>query len=265
MRPNTIRYLSLPTAVGSMLVMVCLVLSVVQSTAAKSHGQVFIHDDVPVAHRNKLLTELRKITGWTRLTFADDGRLTIDGAETRQGSSGAQALLARAVSGNKVIVLEDASSRADVAFCRVVPGKWNNENPSQPPAYVILIDFTDFEQIVGDKEARASFHVGWGLLHELDHVVSDTADTESEDDLGECEVHINAMRKEVGLPVRASYFFKASPLKTDPNFRSRFVRLPFEQRDTASNKTKRYWLTWDALVVGGLTKDQTASVRALVR
>src|SRR5690349_978783 len=265
MRPNTIRYLSLPTAVGSMLVMVCLVLSVVQSTAAKSHGQVFIHDDVPVAHRNKLLTELRKITGWTRLTFADDGRLTIEGAETREGSSGAQALLARAVSGDKVIVLEDASSRPDVAFCRVVPGKWNNENPSQPPAYVILIDFTDFEQIVGDKEARASFHVGWGLLHELDHVVSDTADTESEDDLGECEVHINAMRKEVGLPVRASYFFKASPLKTDPNFRSRFVRLPFEQRDTASNKTKRYWLTWDALVVGGVTKDQTASVRALVR
>jgi hypothetical protein len=146
-----------------------------------------------------------------------------------------------------------------------VPGKWSNENSSQPPAYVILIDFTDFEQIVGDKEARASFHVGWGLLHELDHVVSDTADSESEADLGECEVHINAMRKEVGLPVRASYFFKASSLKTDPNFRSRFVRLPFEQRDTASNKTKRYWLTWDAAIVGGVTKDQSASVRALVR
>lgn len=262
MRPNTIRYPSLPTAVGLIL---AIVFGVAPPAVARSQGQVFIRDDVPVAHRNKLLTELRKITGWTKLTFADDGRLTIDSSETRQGSSGAQALLTRAISGDKVIVLEDASSRSDVAFCRVVPGKWNNENSSQPPAFVILIDFTDFEQIVGDKQARASFHVGWGLLHELDHVISDTADSESEDDLGECEVHINAMRKEVGLPVRASYFFKASPLKTDPNFRSRFVRLPFEQRDTASNKTKRYWLTWDAAVVGGITKDQSASVRALVR
>jgi hypothetical protein len=265
MRPNTIRYPSLLTAVRLVLAMLCVVLGLAPSASAKSEGQLFIRDDVSAAHRNKLLTELRKITGWTKLTFADDGRLTIDSADTRQGSSGAQALVVRAVSGDKVIVLEDASSRSDVAFCRVVPGKWNTDNFSQPPAYVILIDFTDFEQIVGDKEARASFHVGWGLLHELDHVVSDTADSEREDDLGECEVHINAMRAEVGLPVRASYFFKASPLKTDPNFRSRFVRLPFEQRDTASNKTKRYWLTWDAAIVGGLTKDQSASVRALVR
>lgn len=265
MRPNTIRYPSLLTTVRLVLAIVCLV-AAAQSASAKSVGQVFIRDDVSAAHRNKLLTELRKITGWTKLTFADDDhRLTLDVSETRPGSQSAQALLTRAVSGDKVIVLEDASSRSDVAFCRVVPGKWSNENSSQPPAYVILIDFTDFEQIVGDKEARASFHVGWGVLHELDHVVSDTADSESEDDLGECEVHINAMRKEVGLPVRASYFFKASPLRTDPNFRSRFVRLPFEQRDTASNKTKRYWLTWDAAIVGGVTNAQSASVRALVR
>jgi hypothetical protein len=263
MWPNTSRY---PSPMTKVLTVVCVVLGLSASAAAKSAGQVFIRDDVPVAHRNKLVNELRKITGWSRLRFADDGRLTIDSPSTDQGSSSAQALLTKAMSGDKVIVLEDASSRADVAFCRVVPGRWSKENSSQPPAYVILIDFTDFEQIVGDKEARASFHVGWGLLHELDHVVSDTSDSQSEDDLGECEVHINAMREEVGLPVRASYFFKASPLKTDPNFRSRFVRLPFEQRDSASNKTKRYWLTWDATIVGGLAKDnQSASVRALVR
>ena len=266
MRPNTIRYPSLLTAVRLVLAIGCVVVAIASSASAKSVGQVFIRDKVSIAHRNKLLAELGKITGWTKLTFADDDRLTLDSSETRRGSQSAQALLARAVSGDKVIVLEDASSRSDVAFCRVVPGRWSNENSSQPPAYVILIDFTDFEQIVGDKEARASFHVGWGLLHELDHVVSDTADSESEDDLGECEVHINAMRAEVGLPVRARYFFKPSPLKPDPNFRSRFVRLPFEQRDTASNKTKRYWLTWDAAVVGGLSNDkQSASVRALVR
>jgi hypothetical protein len=97
-------------------------------------------------------------------------------------------------------------------------------------------------------------------------VVHDSSDSDAAGDLGECERHINIMREEVGLPVRASYFFTALPLKTDPIFLSRFVRLPFEQRDAASKRTRRYWLSWDSTIVGGLASDcQSASVRALVR
>jgi hypothetical protein len=148
----------------------------------------------------------------------------------------------------------------------VVPGRWTTSDAARPRAFVVLIDFTDFERIIGDREARAAFHVGWGVLHEIDHVVSETEDSEIDGDLGECEVHINTMREEVGLPVRANYFYSTSPLKTDPNFNRRLVRLPFEQRDSASSRTRRYWLTWDAAIVGGLAKDsQSASVRALVR
>jgi hypothetical protein len=29
--------------------------------------------------------------------------------------------------------------------------------------HVVQIDFTDFRQVIGDKEALAAFDVGWGL------------------------------------------------------------------------------------------------------
>jgi hypothetical protein len=68
------------------------------------------------------------------------------------------------------------------------------------------------------------------------------------------------MRLEVGLPVRAEYFFSRAYLKADANFNARYVRLSFERRD--DSQTKRYWLVWDAVSVGGLTGD---AQRALVR
>jgi hypothetical protein len=69
------------------------------------------------------------------------------------------------------------------------------------------------------------------------------------------------MRREIGLPIRATYFFTLLPLKGDPNLLSRFVRLGFERENTQARKTKRYWLIWDAAVVGGLaSNDQTISL-----
>jgi hypothetical protein len=128
----------------------------------------------------------------------------------------------------------------------------------------VLIDFADFHEVIGDKEARAAFNVGWGVLHELDHVVSDSTDSDKQGLLGECETHINAMRREIGLPVRADYFYIESTLKADPNFNSKLVRLSFEQYDFNKLRTRRYWIVWDARVVGGLiTTNQTAAVRAV--
>lgn len=124
---------------------------------AKTPSRVVIRDDVRVAHRNELVNQLRTITGWTKLTFTNDGSLSIDTTDTLRGSKSAQSLLARAASGDKLIVLEDASSRADVAFCRVVPGRWTKGDAARPVAYVVLIDFTDFERIVGDKEHARRF------------------------------------------------------------------------------------------------------------
>jgi hypothetical protein len=230
----------------------CFVLLISSGAAAKSVSRVFVRENVSRAHREQLLNKLQKITGWSRLTFVADGALSVEANETIKGSKSARSLVTSAVSGSHVIVLEDASSRSDVAFCRVVPGRWTNGNAAGLDAHVVLIDFTDFDQIVGDAEARRSFDVGWAVLHEFDHVVMNSADTDVSDHVGECETHINKMRAELGLPLRGNYFFTASTLKADPNFNTRFVRLPFEQIDPSSRRLKRYWLTWDFTVVGGI-------------
>ena len=240
----------------------CVTLFISARATAKS---VVVRDNVPHDRRDQIINKLRKITGWTRLRFTSDGALSVEGSETVGGSTSARNLISKAISGHDAIVLEDASSRADVAFCRVVPGRWLNGNSAKTPAYVVLIDFTDFEQIVGDEEARAAFDVGWAVLHEIDHVVTNSEDSDDAentgDRLGDCEDHINRMRQELGLPQRASYFFTASTLKPDPNFNTRFVRLPFEQKDPASRRVKRYWLTWDFAAVGGFS----ASLNRLAR
>jgi hypothetical protein len=238
-------------------VVACFCLSALSSFAA-SH--VLLKPDISRAHRDELVARLRVITGLTHLNFESDGALRFDVSQASGGSATARELLSHAVQGANVIVLEDASSRSDVAFCRVVRGRWTRDESNRPPAYVVLIDFTDFQRLSGDAEARAAFDVGWGLLHEIDHVVSGSEDAKDEKGIGACEDHINEMRLEVGLPVRTGYFFSRAYLKADANFNARYVRLSFERRD--DSQTKRYWLVWDAVSVGGLTGD---AQHALVR
>jgi len=234
----------------------------VVSTFATSKGSVAIRDTVSPAKRNELVSKLRSISGLTKLSFDADGFLRLGADSSERGSHGARELLKNAVSGENIVVIEDASSRADVAFCRVVMGRWTKAN-SALSAFVVLIDFSDFHQLTGDQQARAAFDVGWGFLHELDHVVADSQDAETEDSLGECEAHINEMRHELGLPLRSNYFFTALSMQTDPNFGTRLVRLAFEQRDPHTDRTRRFWLIWDSTVVGGLiASKQTAAVRA---
>ncbi len=226
---------------------------------ASRTDKVIVRKNVSQAHREELARRLRAITGWSDLTFDRDGALRIGNTETRGGSRSARDLLARAVSGENVILFEDASSRKDVVFCRVVSGRWVREDPATAPVYVVLIDFADFRQVIGDGQARAAFDVGWAVLHEIDHVVEDSEDPELDSSSGDSEAHINRMRRELGLPVRASYFYSFLPLKTEANLVSRFVRLGFDQRNGVPAKSKRYWLIWDAAVVGGLASNAQTS------
>ena len=245
------------------LLLFCLGASAVPAFAT-GRGHVVIRADVTGPRKLGLVNKLRAITGWSSLTFDSEGVLRLGTDHPNHGSQGARELLTRAVNESRVIVIEDASSRADVAFCRVVPGRWLSNNGVRLPAFVVLIDFADFGQLLGDAEARASFDVGWGLLHELDHVVNDSRDTDEQGTVGECESHINAMRQEMGLPLRIDYFFSESLLRTDPNFGNKLVRLAFERYDSSSARQRRYWLAWDSTVVGGLiVNGQTAAVRSV--
>lgn len=231
------------------------------SEPEKNQSHVVFREEVSVEHRLRVANELRKITGWPRLGFTSKGALQVDAGEPAGGSQTARNLIAKVIRGPNFIVLEDASNRTDVVFCRVISGKWKSDNLDRPTAFVVLIDFADFDQIMGDRKALEAFNVGWGLLHELDHVATDSTDAEGLGETGECETRINQMRRECGLPERAEYFFTLFPLSGRSDFKSRFVRLPFVEH-VSFKKKKYYWLIWDADLVGGIDKkERIASLR----
>jgi hypothetical protein len=108
----------------------------------------------------------------------------------------------------------------------------------------------------------SAFDVGWGLLHEIDHVVNDSIDAIESGETGECEDHINQMRRECNLPQRTDYYYTFFPHADESPFVTRLVRLAFEQEDPSTNKRRRYWLIWDATRVGGLNQSkQIAELR----
>lgn len=219
---------------------------------ATTTDKLVVRENVSPAHREELASRLRKITGWTMLKFNNDGSFETDLQEIAGGSKSARELLHTAFFGDRTILFEDASSRKDVVFCRVTSGKLLPEILPDEEVHVVQIDFADFRQVIGDKQALAAFDVGWAVLHEIDHVISESADPK-EDVAGDCEGHINGMRRELGLPVRNNYFFDFLPVKNDSNLISRFVRLGFEQEGGPAAKKRRYWLIWDAAIVGGLS------------
>lgn len=203
------------------------------------------------ARRQELTEQLRVITGWPGLHFDDDGVLRFGDAQPVGGSPTARALLASAQNGKNLIIIEDASGSPDVVFCRVIEGRWKNGAEGKPLAFVLQVDFADFSHVMGEEDARAAFNAGWGVMHEIDHVVRDSVDPDGPGAAGECERLINRMRRECGLAERAEYFYRYMPGAEQSEFKTRYVRLAFE-RTAAQNKRRRYWLFWDAEVVGGL-------------
>jgi hypothetical protein len=197
--------------------------------------------------REYLATKLREITGLKNLNFADNGLLQLDNASPSVGSKTARMLLEKGVRGNNIIIIEDVSRRADVIFARVVT---NRKAANRSRVYLIQIDFVDFEFLMGDAPALRAFDVGWAFFHELDHIVENSKDSGLDNSVGECESHINLMREECDLPLRADYFHTRLPRPKEIEFISKFVRLPFVHQ--TGNKQKRYWVMWDAGIVGTL-------------
>ncbi len=237
-------------------VLIALIVSAFPAYAS-TNSNVVVRNSVSKSNRDELARRLQAITGWTDLDFDADGALQIGSAGPQEGSKSARELISRTLGGERVILLEDASSRKDVVFCRVVSGRLDRLPAAE--VYVVLIDFADFRQVTGDQQARAAFDVGWAVLHEIDHVVENSEDPLDDTTAGDCEGHINRMRRELGLPVRNSYFYSFLPIKSDASLISRLVRLGFDQDDGTSAKTRRYWLIWDAAVVGGLSSERDSA------
>lgn len=238
--------------------MIACALSGLPAAAERATPKIVCRAALSDARRQELSTQLRAITGWPGLHFDEGGALDFGVDELRGGSPTARALLTAARAGRNFIVIEDASGRDDVAFCKVVDGRWKGGAQGRPAAFVLLIDFADFSRVSGDPEARAAFNAAWGALHEIEHVVHDSADPKGPGAAGECEGAINVMRRECGLAERVEYFYTPVPGAEGGDFKTRFVRLAFERADGGS-KRRRYWLYWDAEQTGGLGDAQVAS------
>jgi hypothetical protein len=226
----------------------------------KHQTQIICRNELTLSRRKELAEKLRIITGWSDLEFDKGGSLQTGVNPPVGGSETARVLLSKAVAGTNIFILEDASNRTDVVFCKVVPGRWKTNDSHEPPVYVVLIDFADFDHLMGDRAALEAFDAGWGVLHEIEHVVSNFEDSNRPGRVGDCEDQVNQMRRELRLPERSDYFFTFFPHTEESGFSTRYVRLAFDQKAQVS-KPRRYWLIWDAVRVGGL--DNTRQVADL--
>ena len=222
-------------------------------------SRVVCLEGVDHREREELAHKLQKVTGWPDLRFDHSGRLRHGILQPVGGSPRARYLVTQAMTGDNTIVLEETNRHPDVVFSRVLPAKWKDETPNSPSVYVIQIDFSDFKHVTGDRDAMQAFHLGWVVLHELDHIVNNSFDVNYSGETGECEEHINLMRRECNLPERGDYFFTFLPTASDSVFAARFVRLAFEKE--LAGTRRKYWLVWDANLVGGLSEKQIASLR----
>lgn len=228
--------------------------------AEPSRPRIVCRAELIESRRAELSNHLRAITGWGGLHFDGGGALRFGAEPPSGGSQSARELLASAQGGDKFLVIEDASGSPDVAFSRVLEGRWKGDAGGRPSAFVVQIDFSDFSHVRGDRAALAAFNSGWGLLHEVEHAVRDSADPEGLGGAGECEGAVNRMRRECGLAERAEYFYTPLPGQGRSEFKTRFMRLAFEHL-TDSGKTRRYWLLWDADLVGGLPTSGEVATR----
>lgn len=229
--------------------------------ANQATSKIFCRPELASVRRVELAEKLRRITGWQGLGFDENGALHLGDEKTVGGSQTARELLKAAMIGKNVIVLEDASNRQDVVFCQVIDGRWKTEAANQPPVFIIQIDFADFSHVMGDKAALDAFNVGWGVLHEFEHVVHDSVDAGRLGEAGECESFINRMRGECGLAERAEYYFTLFPGTSDSDFKTQFVRLAFDLARPGANRKERHWLIWDARLVGGLDEQKALLAR----
>lgn len=222
-------------------------------------SKILCRPELADTRRQELAERLREITGWRKLHFDESGVLSFGATRAAGGSPTARALLEKAAAGDNLLVIEDASDCPEVVFSRVIEGRWTsraNGESALPPVYIAQVDFTDFSRVKGDPEALAAFNTGWALLHEISHVVNDAADTERAGETGACEELINTMRRECDLAERAEYHFHFLPGFGRSEFKTKLVRLAFEQHEPATNRKRRLWLMWDADLVGGLSRPQ---------
>ena len=205
-----------------------------------------------------VLESLRGKTGFLELRFDEAGFLTLgDRSRIIGGSATARELLIAAVDGDKVFELESHDSSPYVAFANIGGGEvvidfaTNARVEVQP----LRLDFTDFAQLRGKREALEAFDIGFAVLHELAHGVWGLRDEVTDKTrLGACDEYVNRARRELGLPERKRYRPRInSAPSSEPRATVRaellFVLASKEYRRSGRHK---FYLRWDAKQVAAL-------------
>jgi hypothetical protein len=192
---------------------------------------------------------LRQKTGWPELSFDQQGVLTL-GTQRHSagGSATARALLAAALSSAHLYELESHESSPAIAFAQIVESvdRLIDETPRRTHVYQVQLDFADFHHLHGARAAKASFDLGIALLHELVHGVLQLQDPQGGlDQIGECDAHVNQMRRELQLPERLYYHPGIAVTQVASGKHVVHARLVFVERAAAHAKpSAEYSLYW---------------------
>ena len=208
-------------------------------------------DNRPIAinQLQNLLENLRQKTGLLDLKFDADGFLELgDRNHIQGGSPTARALILSALESGNCFKLESCNRSSKVAFAQIDPVEiYNDGDGIQHRIFELRLDFQDYADLMGQTEALSSFDPAMGVFHELGHGVLGLHDLISkEDPLGECERHMNQIRRELNLPERQSYkpVFTRSRLPGNTYDSTKaeltFIRIRKEER------AKKFLLLYDA-------------------
>jgi hypothetical protein len=188
----------------------------------------------------QIVESLRRITGVEDLGFAADGSLRVGASDkAKAGSETARSVLRRAAGSRLVFVIEDHSGSPSVNFGQIDEGM-NYEDlrrPGRVTIHRVRLDFSDFAEMQASRAVRASFDVGFTLLHELLHGLG-YEDTTEPGEVGGCEEVVNRARAELGLPLRDHYLGELTALTLR---RVSTVRLRFKSRAVQAGRPRWRW------------------------
>jgi hypothetical protein len=198
---------------------------------------------------NSLLRGLRFCTGFMELRFADGGQLYLgDRKHVVGGSSTAREVLIATLESRDSFILEGSNHSPTIAFAEIEnTDSYINALNGKHEVWRVRLDFSDFAKLRGPDRAVASFDPALVLLHELVHGVLKKSDLLTKaDQLGECERHMNLVRRELQLPERESYqprgWMAVSPGNSAESLQAEFR---FALIDGHGNNKKTFYLAFD--------------------
>jgi len=136
----------------------------------------FVEKSFSAAHREELRLSCKRLPGFSDLKF--DGAGNIASGKQRAGwwFPECPELVVNAIHGRNVVVIEDASHREMWHLLELIPAGGKTNGRKAPAAFVVQIDFADFDQ--GSRRRKCAleaFNVAGDCFNELDHVVNDEA------------------------------------------------------------------------------------------